>query len=118
MTQSGSPRLGQDLIRLYDLPMRHLDSSLGAFAITSQGVHCTCASLLYWSLRCMVLFSCASGRVIVVVKGCYESGHCDPPLQKSILRQRLILYSLFRVVIGAVTWHLIYDRIRHLNWGI
>jgi hypothetical protein len=34
-TESGSPRLCRDLIRDCDLCMRLLDSSVGAFAITS-----------------------------------------------------------------------------------
>jgi len=36
-TESGSPRLSRDVIRDCDLPMRLLDSSVGAFAITSLG---------------------------------------------------------------------------------
>ena len=55
----GSPRLSRNLIRDSNMGMRHLDSSVGAFAITSLGAlhrtfvdSCPCAlaaaSLLYW----------------------------------------------------------------------
>ena len=47
-TESGSPRLSRDLIRDCDLRMRLLDSSVGAFAITSLGALFAVASLLYW----------------------------------------------------------------------
>ena len=58
-TESGSPRLSRDLIRDCNLSMRLLDSSVGAFAITSLGAlrrtfvdsspcALAAASLLYW----------------------------------------------------------------------
>jgi len=46
-TESGSPRLNQDLIRDCSFNMRFLDSYVGVFAITSLGAHAA-ASLLYW----------------------------------------------------------------------
>ena len=44
---SGLPRMSRDLIRDRNLGMRLLDSSVGAFAITSLGAHAD-ASLLHW----------------------------------------------------------------------
>ena len=38
-TESGSPRLSRDLIRGCNITMRLLDSSVGAFAITSTLVN-------------------------------------------------------------------------------
>jgi hypothetical protein len=47
-TESESTRLSRNLIRDCDLRMRLLDSSVGAFAITSLGALFAVASLLYW----------------------------------------------------------------------
>jgi len=47
-TESGSPRQSRDLIRDCDLRMRHLDSFVGPFAITSLSALFAVASLLYW----------------------------------------------------------------------
>jgi len=47
-TESGSPRLSRDLIRVCNLCMRLLDSSVGAFATTSVRALFAVASLLYW----------------------------------------------------------------------
>jgi hypothetical protein len=60
--------------------MRILDSSVGAFAITSLGAHAA-ASLPYWSMRLMVLRSCISGTVIARGKGCCEYGTVIPLIQ-------------------------------------
>ena len=46
-TESGSPRLSQDLIRDCNFDMQFLDLYVGVFAITSLGAHAA-ASLLYW----------------------------------------------------------------------
>jgi hypothetical protein len=47
-TGSGSPRQSRDLIRACNLGMWFIDSSVGAFAITSLRALFAVASLLYW----------------------------------------------------------------------
>ena len=86
-------RLSQDRIRDCDLRMRLLDSSVGAFAITSlralfrrsrstivasSPCALTAASLLYWTMHFPVLRSCTSGTVIVRGRGCCDSGTVIP----------------------------------------
>ena len=52
--------------------MRLLNSSVGAFAITSLGAQFAIASLLYWGMHFTMLCSCSSGAVIRS-SGCYDS---------------------------------------------
>ena len=76
-TESGSPRLSRDLILVCNLCMQLLDSSVGAFAITSFCARFAAASLLYWRM-CFKLRSCTSGTVIVRSQGCCDSGSVIP----------------------------------------
>jgi hypothetical protein len=87
-TESGSPRLCQVFIRDFNLRMRLLDSTVGAFAITSMralfavlGVqlllfhHVHLPLLAFGIGECVsVLHSCTSGTENVRGNGCWESG--------------------------------------------
>ena len=87
-TESGSPRLSRNLIRVCNCCMRLLDSSVGAFAITSL-----CALFAVLGVQLLLLLhvnlpllayaigesisvhrSCTSSMVIVRGMGCWESG--------------------------------------------
>jgi hypothetical protein len=89
-TESGSPRLSRDLIRDRDMRMRLLDSSVGAFAITSRGALFAVASILYWGMHYMVLRSCTSGAEICG-RGCCDSSTVIP-----LLKDRCSAKDLFR----------------------
>ena len=62
-TQSGSPGLSQDLVWDCNLDIRFPDSSTRAFAITSLGALFAVATLLYWSMRFMLLHTCTLGKL-------------------------------------------------------
>ena len=108
-TESGSPRLSRDLIRVCNLCMRLLDSSVGAFATTSLRalfavlrvqllllLHVHLPLLAFSIGECVsVLRSCTSGTVIVRSRNCCDSGLSSPPL-KIVAPSRINLVRLVR----------------------
>ena len=91
-TESGSPRLSRDLIWDCNLGIRLLDSSVGAFAITSLGALFAVASLLYWECvsRCFVpalpVWELFAVGVVVVPALTSPSLKIDAPPKTNIVR--------------------------------